>query len=289
MDDRDPVPDGRVVHEVAGGEVVGAVDDDVPAVGQDPLDVLRGQPLLERDDVHVRVQRLERPLRGEHLRLAEPLGRVDDLALEVRLVDDVRVDDPERAHACGGEVERGRRAEAARAHEEHPRVEDSLLPVLPDLGDQEVPAVARALLAGEDARDRHVEAVPLPVAEAAGEVDDVLVAELAERLRGEGRARAGGAVDDELARLVGDEALDPLLEPAASRVDRARDVAFLPLVRLAHVDEERGVGRREALVRLDRGDLVDLRLDSCEQVAVASHYFPNYSGGPARRPAIVAA
>ena len=31
---------------------------------------------------------------------------MDDLALQVRLVDDVRVDDPDPADAGGGEVER---------------------------------------------------------------------------------------------------------------------------------------------------------------------------------------
>ncbi len=69
-----------------------------------------------------------------------------DLALQVRLVDDVGVDDPERAHSGGCEVERRRRAEPARADEEHACVEQPLLPVLADLGDEEVAAVARALL-----------------------------------------------------------------------------------------------------------------------------------------------
>ena len=38
---------------------------------------------------------------------------VDDLALQVRLVDDVEVDDAERADARRGEVEQGGRAQAA--------------------------------------------------------------------------------------------------------------------------------------------------------------------------------
>ena len=46
--DRDVVQDRRVVHEVARREVVGAVDDHVPAVGEDPVDVLGGEPLLVR-------------------------------------------------------------------------------------------------------------------------------------------------------------------------------------------------------------------------------------------------
>ena len=111
--DRDVVPDRRVVDEVPGREVVGAVDDHVPAVTEDPLDVLGGQPLLERDDLHVGVERLERPLRREHLGLAEPVGGVHDLALQVRVVDDVGVDDAERARR---RRPRGRATRASRAH-----------------------------------------------------------------------------------------------------------------------------------------------------------------------------
>ena len=71
--------------------------------------------------------------------------RVDDLALQVRLVDDVGVDDPDRADARRGEVERGGRAEAAGADQQHARLEQLELAGLADLGDQDVAAVARAL------------------------------------------------------------------------------------------------------------------------------------------------
>jgi hypothetical protein len=48
---------------------------------------------------------------------------VRDLALEVRLVDDVRVHDPEPPDARGRQVQRRRRAQPARADQENPRVE----------------------------------------------------------------------------------------------------------------------------------------------------------------------
>ena len=86
---------------------------------------------------------------------------------------------------------------------------------------------------------------------------DVLVAEVLQRLRREGRAGAAGAVEDELAGAVGDEALDPRLELAAGDVHRAGDDALLPFVALAHVDEER---LALALARLGCADLVDLAL-----------------------------
>src|SRR6478609_8785925 len=66
-----PAPDRRVVDEIPGGEVVCAVDDDVPAVVEDAVDVLGGEALAVGDDVDVRVERLDRTLRGVDLRRAE--------------------------------------------------------------------------------------------------------------------------------------------------------------------------------------------------------------------------
>src|SRR5205823_14249314 len=100
--------------------------------------------LAEADDVDVRVQGLEGGPGGVDLRRAEVGGRVDDLALEVRLVDDVRVDDPEPADARGREVERRRRPEPAGADQQDLRFEQLELPLLADLRDEQVPAVAGA-------------------------------------------------------------------------------------------------------------------------------------------------
>ncbi len=107
------------------------------------------------------------------------------------------VDDPERPDARGREVQRGRRAEAAGADQEDARVEQPLLTLLADLGDEQVARVALALRRRERDGRHELVAVPLPVGEAAGEVDGVLVAELDERPRREGRAGAALAVDDE--------------------------------------------------------------------------------------------
>ena len=94
----------------------------------------------------------ERLLRRVDLALADAVHVVEDLALQVRRVDDVHVDDAERADARGGEVERGGRAEAAGAEEQHAALEQLLLAGLTDLGEQDVAAVAVALLGGERLR-----------------------------------------------------------------------------------------------------------------------------------------
>ena len=193
---------------------------------------------------------------------------MDDLALQVGVVDDVCVDDPERADAGRGEVERRGRAEPAGADQERAGREQPLLARLADLRDQQVAGVAAPLVRRERLRCLDLEAVPLPVGEPAGERRDVLVAELAERLRCEGRARAAGAVEDDLRGAVGDEPFDPRLELTTGDMERAGHGAFLPFLALAHVDEER---RAVAFQRRGGADLVDLALHLGEQLSIGRH------------------
>src|SRR5215475_5140382 len=71
---------------------------------------------------------------------------MDDLALQVRLVDDVEVDDAERADASGGEVEQRRGAEPARSHHQHLGGFQPLLPGGCDFRDDQMPAVPANLV-----------------------------------------------------------------------------------------------------------------------------------------------
>src|SRR5204862_4567397 len=123
-----------------------------------------------------------------------------------------------------GQVERGGRAEPAGADQEDPRLEQLELALVADLGDQQVAAVAAALLRRERLRELRREAVALPVGVAAGERPDALVAELLERLRGERRAAARGAVHEDRPVAIRQLLLDARLEVPARDVDRAGDV-----------------------------------------------------------------
>ncbi len=155
------------------------------------------------DDIHIRVEPVNRLLGGVHLGGADALGGVDHLALQVRQVHVVVVDDPERPHAGRGKIEGGRRAEPTGAEQEHLRVEQLLLAIGPDLGDQQVARVALALLGGERARDIDLVAAVLPQRDAAGHGLDMLVAEvLFESAGGIGRAVARGAVEDDVRLTV---------------------------------------------------------------------------------------
>ena len=128
----------RVVQEIARGEVVGPIDHEVVAL-DDPVDVRGREALLVADDLHVRVQRLERALRGRYLRLADAVGRVQDLSLQIGEIDDIGIDDPKCADAGGRQIIRGRRSESTRADQQHLAVQELLLACLTDLGDQKVP------------------------------------------------------------------------------------------------------------------------------------------------------
>src|SRR2546430_17045619 len=100
-------------------------------------------------------------------------------------------------------------------------------------------AVTSALRRVESGLELHGESVALPVGEAARERDDVLVAEVGERLGGESRAVAGRAVDDDGAGGGWGEPLGPGLEMPARPMDGPRDVALGPLVLLPNVGADR--------------------------------------------------
>ena len=234
-----PFGDRRVVEEVAGLEGVGPVDDHVVAA-DDPVDVVGDEHLLVGHDGHVRIQRLDRLARRFDLALADPVVRVEDLALEVREVDNVEVDDPDRADAGRREVERGRAAETAGADQQRLRLEEAGLAGRADFGDQQVAAVALLLLAAEDDRGLPRQPGRLPGLEPAGHRGDIRVAELLEGLGGEQRTDAARAVEDHLGITVRGGVLDLLLDVALADVDGAGQVALVPLGGLADVDTTAG-------------------------------------------------
>ena len=102
------------------------------------------------DHVDVGVVREEGLLRRLDLGAADVVVLVEDLALEVGAVDDVEVDETDRADAGEGEVEGDGGAEPAGADDEDLRLDDLALPDAGDLGHDEVAAVALDHLRGED-------------------------------------------------------------------------------------------------------------------------------------------
>ena len=97
-------------------------------------------------------------MRDVRIDLAQPLGRggelgapdvgraEEDLAVEIRLVDDVEVDEADRADPGRGQVQSERRAEPSGAHDEHARRLEPLLALGTDLRQDEMARVAPDLL-----------------------------------------------------------------------------------------------------------------------------------------------
>ncbi len=200
------------------------------------------------------------------LALTDPIGRVDDLALEIADVHDVEIDDADRPDARRREVQGSRRAEAACTDEQRLRPEQFRLALGPDLGDEQVPAVALLLLGRQEYRRLEVVPGALPGLEPAGHRCDVRVAHPGEGLGREQRANAAGAIQDHRRVTIGDGPLDLLLDVALGDVACPGQVALVPLGILANVDERGGIGGQG--FDLLRGDLADLGARLAEEVCV---------------------
>src|SRR5437588_7885816 len=145
---------GGVVGEVAGWEVVGAVDDDV-VVLEYVEGVCRVQVLANADDLDVRVHRLQPIGRRLGLGPADVFDTVQDLTLEVGGVDVVEVDDADLADPSRSQVEPGGRAQAARAQQEHARPHQLALTFAAHLGQDQMSRIAGDLIRGEAVRGSH--------------------------------------------------------------------------------------------------------------------------------------
>ncbi len=172
---------------------------------------------------------------------------MQDLALQVRLVDHVHVDDAERADAGRGQIERRRRPEPARTEQQHLRVEQLQLADLAHLGQQQVALIAVALGRGERLGRRPRAALVLPLVEPADHRLHVGVPRSAIVLAAKAERTPAGAVDDDRRRLVGQLALDLELEVAPGQVDGVGNGALLVLVGLAHVEEGHAAALEQGL------------------------------------------
>src|SRR5262249_39377325 len=129
-----------VVREITRREIVGAVHHDV--VRPDQIEgVFARDAGVVQDDFDVRVDAVDGFLRRLRLGPADVGVRVQDLALEIRVIDAVEIDDAEFADAGGGEIHGNGRAESAGADAENARGADFLLAGQADLGQDQVPGV----------------------------------------------------------------------------------------------------------------------------------------------------
>ena len=137
-----------VVHQVAGGEVVGSVDHDVVS-GNDVQGVVGRQHGFVglHPDVGIDIQDLLPG--GVQLGTTHVLGAVNDLPLQVAEIDGVEVDQPQLPDAGGRKIEAQRSPQAPGPHQQDAGGLQLLLALHADFGHDEVPAVALDLIPAE--------------------------------------------------------------------------------------------------------------------------------------------
>ena len=140
--------DAGGVDRESGGEVVRAVQHQVGPADQ-AGGVFGIEPGLNRLDRHVRVEGGQTPGGDVHLRQGDVAVGVEHLALQVGAVDLVVVHQDQPADSRGGQVERGRGPQAARADDQHRGALQRLLARAAYLAQHQVAGVALDLLVGK--------------------------------------------------------------------------------------------------------------------------------------------
>ncbi|MNQ76996.1 hypothetical protein D3C85_918500 [compost metagenome] len=132
------------VDGVAGRQVVTAVDHQIH-LGHEGRQASPIEALVDGDQLHQRVVGRQ-SLPGQlGLGAAQALAIEQDLARQIAGIQDVAIGEPQRAHSGPGEIERQRRAEATEADDQHRGALEPRLPLLPDLGEHQLPAIAQIL------------------------------------------------------------------------------------------------------------------------------------------------
>src|SRR5262249_54349651 len=102
--DRLPDQHRGIVHQVACGEIVGAIDDDV-IVPKDVHDVVHGQALIVDAHLDIGIEAIDRLLGRLSLGHTNAVGAMQYLAFEVRAYPHVRIPDAQRADPRRGQVQ----------------------------------------------------------------------------------------------------------------------------------------------------------------------------------------
>ena len=136
-----PLEEAGVGNGVAGGEIVAAVEHDVP-IGDQRARVGLVDPPFDLDHLDMRVEAPDRLLGAVDLLAADIAGRVQHLTMQVGQRDDVVVDDPQRPDAGAGEILQRRRAEPARPDRQRARRPELVLPRPADAAQHDLPRIA---------------------------------------------------------------------------------------------------------------------------------------------------
>ena len=132
----------QIVEQELRGEVVAAVEDQV-VTGGEPIGVAGIETQRVRLDAHFGIERAH-ALRRERGFLAAAIGeRVPGLAMQVRRLEPVAVDDAEAADAGAREILQHRNAETAGADDQHGRRAQARLARGADFAQRDLARVVR--------------------------------------------------------------------------------------------------------------------------------------------------
>ena len=101
------------------------------------------EPRVEGLQIQKRIDALQLVGGGIELLAAHVGGRVNDLPLQVGVVHHIEVDQAQRAHARGRQIQRQRRSQPARADAQHARRFQLLLALHAHLGHDQMARVAQ--------------------------------------------------------------------------------------------------------------------------------------------------
>src|SRR6202050_793622 len=138
----------RIVDQIASRKIVAAIDDDVVILDY-VHHVFRREPDLVTIHLDRGIERVDRFLRRLGLHHADPIGGVNDLALEIRKIDGIEIHQPDGSHSGRRKIERRGRAERSRAEQQDLGIEEFGLTLLADFGNYEMTRVARDLILSE--------------------------------------------------------------------------------------------------------------------------------------------
>ena len=131
-----------IVQQIAGLEIIAAIGHQIVLRDQTG-GVLRIQPHGVFVNDNFGINRLEGLRRACHLERADPVGGMDDLALQVRDIDRIEIDDAQRTNPGRRQIKQHRRTKPARANHQDTRIQQAQLPFFADLIEDDMARVAQ--------------------------------------------------------------------------------------------------------------------------------------------------
>ena len=100
------MPHAGPIQRVPRGEIVAAIQHDL-GLRHQRIELIGPRPLRHLDHLDVGIESMQRTASRRRLRLPDPVGRVQHLALQVGQVDPIRIDQGQASDASAGQVKRG--------------------------------------------------------------------------------------------------------------------------------------------------------------------------------------